>query len=188
SARRSFKPIPKDRVRQHRRARVPGLRFHYGALRLLLQVPQLWSDHRLQLNHPSPLQSAVWATRRRLLCRKGDFDQRAVADHRLQVVAVPCPSDVRQDLAPLRLVIDHTRNRRKVGSGLALEVKRELKVGLEVPQPATLPGRWHATDVDPSIDVVEHDLDPPRIPAPATRGGDVDGVPPLERSLDVWSG
>ena len=40
---------PEDRIRQHRRPGVPGLRGDHRALGLLLQVPELRSDDRLQL-------------------------------------------------------------------------------------------------------------------------------------------
>ena len=39
-------------------------------------------------------------------------------------------------------------------------------------------------DVDPPVDVVEHDLDAARLPGPATGGRDVDRVPTAERVPD----
>src|SRR6185437_12676864 len=71
---------------------------------------------------------------------EGDFDQRAVTNHLLEVVALPGSSDVRQDRPPLGFVIDDACDRRQVGPGLALQVEREMWFSLEVPQPPPLAG------------------------------------------------
>ena len=80
-----------------------------------------------------------------------DLDQRTVADHPVQVVSLPRAGDVRQDLAALGLVVDHARDRRQVGPRPALQVKCEVRVGLEVQQPLALPRIGRAADVRPPM-------------------------------------
>src|SRR6185312_4015644 len=99
-------------------------------------------------------------------------------------VPLPRARDMRQDLAPLGLVVDHAGDGRKVGTRLALEMKGEVRVRLEVEQPLALARVGRAADEDAPSDVVEHDLEPPRLTAPAADRGDVDGVPVLQRSID----
>src|SRR5207244_7746875 len=114
---------------------------------------------------------------------ESNLDQRAVAHHPIQVVAVPCASDVRQDGPPLRLVVDHPGRGSKVGTRPALQVEVEVWICLEVEQPSPLSRVRSAADVDSPVDVVEHDLEPPRLPAPASPGRDVDRVPALAGCL-----
>jgi hypothetical protein len=63
-------------------------------------------------------------------------------------------------------------------------VKREVWVGFQVSQPASLAGRRNAADVDASVDVVKDDLDAAWSAGSAARGRDVDRVPTLESGAD----
>src|ERR1700682_1824651 len=83
------------------------------------------------------------------------------------------PGDWCQDSAPFGLVLDDTSVRREVGADRALQVERELRPGVEVGQPVAAPRRRRAADVDPPVDVVKHDLDPPRAAAASAGGRDV---------------
>src|SRR5438105_1637819 len=89
-----------------------------------------------------------------------------------------------QDVSPLRFIVDHSCNGRQVGPRPALEMKREVRVSLEVQEPLALPRIGRAADVDAAADVVEHDLDRPGLPALTPLRCDVDRVPPLQRRLD----
>src|SRR6266550_81439 len=113
-----------------------------------------------------------------------DFDQRAVANHPVNVVALPDPGNVRQDLAALGLVLDDSSCGGQIGPRPSLQMKCEMRICLEVEQPLALSRIRSSADVDPSADVVEHDLEPARPPGTASLGRDVDRVPPLERSVD----
>src|SRR2546423_900800 len=119
-----------------------------------------------------------------MLLVQGDLDQRAVAHHHLEVGPAPVARHVRQDLAPLRLLVDDASGRRQVCLHLALEMKRHVWIGLEVGQPAPPISRGRAADVDPAADVVEHDLDPARLPSLPAGRRDIDRVTPLQRRLD----
>src|SRR5712671_4360671 len=67
-------------------------------------------------------------------------------------------------------------------------MKGEMRVFLEVEQPPALPGVGRTADIDPAVDVVEDDLDPARVAAPAAGGRDVDGVPALQRGVNCVLG
>src|SRR5207248_6407933 len=119
-----------------------------------------------------------------LLLVQGDLDQRAVAHHHLEVGPAPVARHVRQNLAPLRLLVDDASGRRQVCLHLALEMKRHVWIGLEIGQPAPPISRGRAADVDPAADVVEHDLDPARLPTLSAGRSDIDRVTPLQRGVD----
>src|SRR5712692_5124297 len=67
-------------------------------------------------------------------------------------------------------------------------MEREVRISLEVEEPAALPWIGLAADVDPAIDVVEHDLEASRLAGPPPGRGDVDRSTLLERSLDLFLG
>src|SRR5439155_14988298 len=76
-----------------------------------------------------------------------DFDQRAVVHHGFDVGALPDPSDLLEDLTALRRVGDLAGDGRDIGAQASLEMDRDLRVRLDVGQPAApLPER-HSTDV-----------------------------------------
>jgi hypothetical protein len=60
-----------------------------------------------------------------------------------------------------------------------LEVHHQVRIGPQVRQPVALAGR--AGDEQPAVDAQQPDLDAPRLPAAAPRGGDVDRQVVLER-------
>src|SRR6266550_1759568 len=63
-------------------------------------------------------------------------------------------------------------------------MKGEVRIRLQVQQPAPLPRIGRPADVDPTVDVVKHDLESAWLPAPASGGGDVDRVPAFQGRLD----
>ena len=68
----------------------------------------------------------------------------------------------------------------------ALEVEREMRVRLEVEQPGAGPiGARHAGDVQAAVEVVEHDLDPPRETRSPAGRRDVDALAVPERTADL---
>src|SRR6266851_5714117 len=68
------------------------------------------------------------------------FDEWAVANHLLQVPAAPRSRDVRQDLSPLLLLVDDASRRGQIGADLALKVEGEVRIRLQVGEPAAAPG------------------------------------------------
>src|SRR5918911_2010560 len=103
-----------------------------------------------------------------------DLDQRAVANHRLHVGAAPHAGDLRQHPAAFGLVGDDTCAGRQVSLDAALEVEREVRIGLQVAQPAALAPPCHARDVDPAVEAVKDDLDASWLAAAVASGGHVD--------------
>src|SRR5215208_267522 len=93
---------------------------------------------------------------------RGDFDKRAVRDHRLEL-ATPDARDLLEDPAPLRVVRDLPGRRRDVRLDELLQVERQPLLITEVQQPRSLSiGIREAGDVEAAVEAVQHDLDPPR--------------------------
>src|ERR1700737_2593097 len=111
------------------------------------------------------------------------FDEWAVANHCLEVLAAPIARDVRKDLPSLGLLVDDASRCWKVGADLAFEMERHGGVRVEIRDPAPALARRHAADVDPAVDVVKHDLDAPGPAGFAAGGGDIDSVPGLQGGL-----
>ena len=84
----------------------------------------------------APAAAEIGASGREVVER--DFDQRAVAGHRLDVLALPDRHDVLEDRPPLGLVGDDPRRRGKIGGDLALEVDGQVRVRVEVQQPGAV--------------------------------------------------
>src|SRR5216683_548734 len=112
------------------------------------------------------------------------LDQRALLDHPVHVIAPPRARDVGQELAALIHVPDDPRCRPQVRLHLTLQVEREVRVRVQVGEPVAPPRRRHATDVDPSVYVVERNLEPALLAGSAPRCCDVDQVAPAERFAD----
>src|SRR6202034_1954803 len=64
--------------------------------------------------------------------------------------------------------------RRQVGDDAVLEAEGELRLGGQVGQPVAGFGSRDPAQVDVVAQPVEDDLDAPRLPGTAARGGDVD--------------
>src|SRR5256885_720551 len=67
-------------------------------------------------------------------------------------------------------------------------MEREVRIRLQIEQPAPLSRIWLSADVDTAFDVVEHDLEPPGLTAPPSGGRDVDRVPAFQRGVDRFFG
>src|SRR5258708_37502291 len=63
-----------------------------------------------------------------------------------------------------------------------------MGIRFQVEQPAPLARVRSPADVDPPVDVMEHDLEPARLAAEPAPGGDVDGVPVLQGRIDLVFG
>ena len=120
------------------------------------------------------------------VCLDRHLDERAEVDHRLEILPAPDRGDPRQDRLTLRLVADDAGGGRQVGSDSpALQVQRQMRIGFEVREPGALAARRQPADVDPTVEVVEDDLDAPRPAAPPACRGDVDGLAVAQRPTDV---
>src|SRR5207245_10295396 len=80
-----------------------------------------------------------WRGRSGTVGLEADLDQRAVADHTLQVVPLPGTRDVREDPAPFGPIVNDPSSRQQVGLCLALDVKAEMRIRFDVQQPPALP-------------------------------------------------
>jgi adenylate cyclase len=136
---------------------------------------------------PSTSRTLGAASGDRGLVVEDDLDERAPADHRIDIVAAPGGGDRWQDRPTLGLVVDDPCPGGEIGPDHALEMKRHPWIGLEVAEPGTSAIRsGHTADVDPTAEVVEHDLDPAGKPGPATGRRDVDQVAARERTGDPF--
>src|SRR6266849_1563601 len=116
------------------------------------------------------------------------FDQWALLDHRLEVFAAPVARDVREDLPPLCLVFDDACSGGQVGADFALEMKRHVRISIQVGEPAPASRKGNPADVDPPIDVVRNDLELSRLAGLTAGRCDVHGVYALKGRVDLFFG
>ena len=164
------------------RSRVPVAWSRRGRARRASLAP---SHRQRHCNGPWTGRRRPSGARRDLDAVERDLDERAGRGHRLDVHAAPHGHDVAEDRQPFRLVGDDPRRRRQVGLDRALEMEREVRIGLEVVDPVAGPLARPAGDLDMAAEVVEHDLDPPRLPGAASRRRDVDRVPAAQGHPDA---
>src|SRR5437870_9993836 len=90
---------------------------------------------------------------RRLVER--DLNQRRVRDHRLQVLSVPRRlDDMAHHGSPLVRALDDPSRGGQICLRTALDMEREVRVGVEVGEPAATLAPWRSADVDPAVDDV----------------------------------
>src|SRR5207245_11566433 len=90
----------------------------------------------------------VWRQTRVSELFECDFAQRAVANHPVNVVALPDPGNVRRDPAALGFVLDGSSCGGEVGPRPSLRMSCERRMCLQSQQPPALAWLWIAAAVD----------------------------------------